>query len=185
MPRTRTKDFDLPKGIYRHGRKYRQLLIVDGKRVWRPLDSVTLAEESQKDPSIGTRTHLFTGGMSYGKFVAMIARTKHGAAARGLRFDLTEIDVNNLIKRASGRCEVSRIPFRYSKQNPQWSRNPWGPSIDRIDSRQGYFFDNCRLVCLAVNTALNEWGDDVLLAVAKGVCDAKNITNGNIFDGAW
>jgi hypothetical protein len=178
MGRTRKKDTDLPKGIYRHGKKYRQLVVINGKRTWRPLESITLAEENKKIKDGGPRTHLFTGGMTYKRFISMIASIKSGASARGIKFSLTEIDFSNLIARANGRCEVSGIPFIYEQENKKWSKNPWAPSIDRIDSSEGYYIENCRVVCIAVNVALNEWGDDVLKKIAVGIC-GKNIPTGN------
>ena len=39
-------------------------------------------------------------------------------------------------------------------------------SLDRIDSSKGYTVENCRLVCTAVNLAMNEWGEDVLERIA-------------------
>jgi hypothetical protein len=46
---------------------------------------------------------------------------------------------------------------------------PFSPSIDRIDTVGGYTTDNVRLVCVAANFALNQWGDDVLRRLAHGV----------------
>lgn len=45
---------------------------------------------------------------------------------------------------------------------------PFMPSIDRTNSAKGYTAGNCRLVCVAANFAMNEWGQGVLhkLAVA-------------------
>jgi hypothetical protein len=69
-----------------------------------------------------------------------------------------------MVNRAGGRCEVSGIEFQ--RRAPGVSRNPWTPSIDRIDSSVGYTAANCRLVCLAVNLAMSTWGEDVILTIA-------------------
>jgi len=68
------------------------------------------------------------------------------------------IDV--LFERANGCCEVSGIPFSDEYDGPA-RRRPWVPTVDRIDASKGYEPDNIRLVCCAVNIALNDWGDDV------------------------
>lgn len=46
-------------------------------------------------------------------------------------------------------------------------RRPLAPSIDRIDSSLGYTRQNCRIVCAAVNYAMNVWGEDVLWRLFK------------------
>lgn len=73
-----------------------------------------------------------------------------------------------MIIRSRGRCEVTGIPFTYERlgKGPN-AKAPWGMSIDRIDSRQGYTVQNCRLVCTAVNLAMNEWGEDGLARIAR------------------
>lgn len=70
-------------------------------------------------------------------------------------------DIFDLVISSNGRCQVTDIPFSMNK--PQNCRTaPYFPSIDRIDSSKGYCKGNCRLICYAVNMALNQWGDQVL-----------------------
>lgn len=83
----------------------------------------------------------------------------------GLEFSLTEEWV--LSKVMEGYCEVSGIPFRYVKDDGSSRRNPFAPSIDRIDCRKGYIESNCRLVLTAVNLALVDWGVDQFLFIAR------------------
>ena len=45
------------------------------------------------------------------------------------------------------------------------ARRPFAPSLDRIDSSGGYTRDNTRLVCQAVNFALNAFGEDIFREV--------------------
>lgn len=71
-----------------------------------------------------------------------------------------------LWSRASGRCEFSGIPFN-SEFNGSGQARAFHPSIDRIDSRKGYTFKNCRLVCAAVNFALRDFDDDVLDRICR------------------
>lgn len=94
-------------------------------------------------------------------------------------FNLTHESIKKLLIRSNGYCELTHIPF--SMHTPAGVRRPpFLPSIDRIDSKNGYTFDNCRVVCLSVNIALNEWGEGVLLkisaALVKRHCEKSMLT---------
>ena len=97
----------------------------------------------------------------------MFYSTLRNAKARGVENTLTIDDVLGMVARAGGRCEVSGIPFAFDKAKA--SRRPWIPSIDRIDCGVGYTPANCRLVCLAVNFAMNQWGLETLERIALAV----------------
>ena len=66
-----------------------------------------------------------------------------------------------------GRCELSGLPFVFHP------KQPFLPSIDRIDSRQPYTQANCRVILLLLNYAKNRYKEQVfvpaLLAAAEGV----------------
>ena len=44
--------------------------------------------------------------------------------------------------------------------------HPIQPSLDRIDSSKPYDAQNIRLVCLAVNYCMRQWGESVFRTVA-------------------
>jgi hypothetical protein len=71
------------------------------------------------------------------------------------------------------RCAVSKLDFSF-KDYPATVRHPFGPSIDRISSKEGYDPSNVRLVCAAVNFGLGEWGDEVFLPIARGAVATAN-----------
>ena len=89
------------------------------------------------------------------------------AARKRDGYELTKKDEFALVERCAGKCEISGIPF--SEKGVQWYRNPWSPSLDRIDSKKGYTPDNVRIVLCAVNAAMNEWGEDVFRLIAKSI----------------
>lgn len=96
--------------------------------------------------------------------------TKKNAAKRGIDFMLTKDDMAALWAACEGKCAVSGVPLELDiTAGTEWRRNPWRPSIDRIESREGYAVSNCRIVCVAANIAMNEWGVEVLRRLAHGM----------------
>lgn len=93
-------------------------------------------------------------------------KARKNAAARSIPFDLSWEEMRSLIGEANERCAVTGIPFDFTRLEGL-KRRPFGASLDRINSKAGYTKENCRLVCCAVNLALNEWGEDVFRYVAQ------------------
>jgi hypothetical protein len=89
---------------------------------------------------------------------------------RGLPFSLTQADVLQLLRSAGWRCSVTRTPFSLDRVGNQ---RPYAPSIDRIDSAVGYVPENCRIVCVAANMAMNTWGESVLRTLALHMTRAR------------
>lgn len=104
---------------------------------------------------------------------AMHDRQKGGALSRGIPFELNPAQIYSLMKTTGFRCAVSGVPF--SKRTARYGkRDPWGPSIDRIENGHGYTLDNARVVCVAANIAMGDWGADVLLRLARGIVRTAN-----------
>lgn len=98
--------------------------------------------------------------------------TRKNARARGHEFMLTEDDVVELIVSSQGRCAVSGITLSTDRGElpaGKKMRRPWAPSIDRVDSTRGYVLGNCRIVCCAANYAMSQWGEEVLIEMAKSI----------------
>jgi len=64
-----------------------------------------------------------------------------------------------MLNEAGWRCAVSGQPFTLEPLN---GKRPYAPSIDRINSAIGYVPGNTRIVCVAVNYAMNVWGESVI-----------------------
>ena len=72
------------------------------------------------------------------------------------------------IEKQGGKCAVSGMPFNYERGFASKDRrNPNAPSVDRLNNANGYTRKNCRLVILAVNVALNLWGDEAFLNICR------------------
>jgi len=76
------------------------------------------------------------------------------------------ISLKTLALRCRGRCEVSGLKLNVPRTGPIL---PSTASLDRIDSTKGYLEGNCRFVALAVNLAMQRWGDEAFRKICYGV----------------
>ena len=100
---------------------------------------------------------------------AMLGQARNRARRRGQECTITEADVGSLI--ASGVCAITGLPFVLDWDGPS-VKNPWAPSLDRIDGACGYVPGNVRAVCWIVNHMRGDYPDDVLAKAARAVADA-------------
>ena len=95
-----------------------------------------------------------------------------GMAYRGKKSgkgaDITPLQFKQLLLRCGGRCELTGIALSFEKIGP-YKTPPFQPSVDRIDSTAGYNAANCRVVALAVNLAMREWGAEVISKIGKAI----------------
>jgi len=67
----------------------------------------------------------------------------------------------------SGICELTDLPFDFNLNNT-FNQNPYAPSLDRINSKnRDYSESNTRVVLVAVNTALSEFGLEVMKPIME------------------
>lgn len=117
---------------------------------------ISSASKYMPDPKLVTR--LYRGA-------------KSRALAKGVPFLLDKQDIYDLLTRTEGRCEITGVPFSLVKGNGR--RMPFSPSLDRIDSKKLYEPSNCRIVCIAANIALQDWGESVFKALAVGYVEKQ------------
>lgn len=98
---------------------------------------------------------------------------------------LTEVDLVMIWERSEGRCAVSGLEFSSVGVGMGRARHPFMPSFDQIEPGKGYSADNVRLVCVAANFAMNAWGLDTLIQVARGVIKKAAGENADPEDYAW
>lgn len=89
------------------------------------------------------------------------------AKKKDLPFDLTESWLEEKLK--PGVCELTGMKL-YMGNEP---RHPHKWSVDRIDSRNGYLTNNCRIVSLHVNLALSNYGELELHRLAAALMVKK------------
>lgn len=97
----------------------------------------------------------------YFMFHSMQARAKREQTPFSLTFEQVDIMCQPLV------CSVTGCSLTWAYDGP--GKNPWAPSIDRIDCSKGYETGNVRVVCWIFNLARSCWPDEVVIAMAKGL----------------
>jgi len=100
---------------------------------------------------------------------AAFTQARRRAKSKGISYTLTPDQEELMALNCSGKCALTGIEF--STDRLGYRRTPYAPSLDRIHSKYGYEPDNVRLICVAANYAMNEWGESVLARVASGYVD--------------
>ena len=105
---------------------------------------------------------------------AMVESARKRACTRDIPFEVTVQWVADQLTSQGDRCLISGMPFQYvpSKAGTH-RRNPRLPSLDRIDAPLGYTPSNIRIVLMAVNFAINEWGLDFYVDLCRRVAAAS------------
>lgn len=91
----------------------------------------------------------------------IFSRCNRKAIAESREFNLTKEFLIVLMMLQSNKCALTGIEFDFSNPNNGNKRNPFGPSLDRIDSNKDYIVGNVQFVCWVVNAAKNEYIIDV------------------------
>jgi hypothetical protein len=115
------------------------------------------------------RLHL----MKWSAYYRATARSK--ASQHAL---MSRDDYEVLWLRSGGKCELTGITFSTRPDGNTEAVWPWGASIDRLDNARGYELDNCRLVCIAMNLALHQFGEEVFEVLAKCYSITKGARRG-------
>lgn len=101
-------------------------------------------------------------------YLKLFRQVVKNSKPRNISVEITADDVKKMLDRAKGKCELTRVPFDMQKIQGQRIR-PWIPSVDRINSKLGYSFDNCRIICAAANVALNQFGEYIFVRMASSM----------------
>lgn len=76
-------------------------------------------------------------------------------------------------KLVKGTCEMTGIRLERGTNTKGHRTHPFAPSLDRITPKLGYTKENTRLVCFAVNRAMSDWGEDVLIEIAEKLIEHR------------
>lgn len=146
------KTFKLPSEFYGQKRWCKECRKSDEKR-------------RRKDPRLIRRyRHRYANDRRF-RAAEMLDNVKKRAKYAGFEFDL---DLAWFVSRLeNGTCEITGLHFDFSATGH--SRQAFGPSVDRIRPGGGYTKQNCRVVLIAVNTAMMNWGLEPFIAIAKAI----------------
>lgn len=104
----------------------------------------------------------------------LLSKCKHSAKSRNIIFDITAKDIWNIYIKQNYKCALSgdKLIFEGNLRNV---------SIDRINSKDYYYIDNCQLVTINVNLAKQSLSDQDFIRLCKKVtnhqkskCKVKN-----------
>lgn len=95
-----------------------------------------------------------------------VGKARQRAARKKRDFDLDISWGLALLESQNYKCALTGIEF-YSDDGSAYRLNPYAPSLDRIDPKQGYTKINTRIIILAMNLMLNDFGIAVFEQVAN------------------
>ncbi len=104
----------------------------------------------------------------------LVPRSRHRAERSRFMHDLPADQGEQLFQRQRGLCAISGLPFSLEEFADVLVKHPFAPSLDRISSRGGYTVDNVRLVCIAVNFGMGQWGEELYLTFARAAVDLSS-----------
>lgn len=88
----------------------------------------------------------------------------------GITSDLTIEWIEEKVARDE--CERTGIPFS-DNLDLTASKDPFAPSLDRIDPAKGYTKDNVQVVCTIYNLAKSDWGDGPVIKMATALLSSE------------
>jgi hypothetical protein len=122
------------------------------------------------------------GGLPRSKYLRRVwARSRDRARKSEILFTLEPEDVVRMYREQNGRCDVTGTTFNFERFDDAFVKHPFAPSIDRRISTggQGYTPENVRLVCVAVNFGMGQWGQELYMKLARAAVtrETKEQTN--------
>jgi len=110
-----------------------------------------------------------------GRFFDLLSSAKIRAKKNKLEFNLDIEWLLDLFDNQYGKCLLTGLELDFITHPVSGSRyTPMSPSLDKINPEKGYTKDNVRLVCTAINIALNSFGEKHFEKLAKAFLEKRN-----------
>jgi hypothetical protein len=108
------------------------------------------------------------GSTLTGRLTGLLGSARYRSMKRGIEFTIDFDWLAEQYARQKGRCLLTGIEFDIvSRSRTGRKFVPCSPSLDRKDPSIGYTKENTRLVCTAVNLAMNHFGEEFFAAMCK------------------
>lgn len=132
-----------------------------------------------KDPNYNKKRYLFYredfikrrreyGTTVNGRIYALVGSARNRAKNKKIPFSISREWVMDKWTQQDGKCLMTGIKFSLERSKTHTRiYHPFAPSLDRIDCRKGYTMENTRLVIVAINLALNQFGEKVFRTVCE------------------
>lgn len=150
---------------------------IEQRRKWRAENKAKIAENSRlrylnnkEDRDAAAKVY---ATKPRGRANRLCHSAKERARSKSIPFDITIDHIHVILM--LGVCQKSGIPLDLSSSDETW-RNPFGPSIDRIDNSRGYEADNVQIVCNMFNSGKGEANEIDFIAMCLAVA-ARNQNN--------
>lgn len=96
------------------------------------------------------------------------ARMRRRTRRKGWDRCMSLSELLQLVHESGGRCAISGLKLK-APVTGRLRKDPMNASIDRIDCSQGYTRENCRVVALALNIAMSDWGEPTVRRLARAL----------------
>lgn len=169
MGRRRRKDDDLPRRVYRKNGTFYYVPLQNHTNNHRKRWIRLCTERAEVEETLEKIMRRPANALLH----QLVLSSRKRAKKKGIEHTLTDEDLFNMFDQNGGRCAVSKVLFDTAPARSGNFRNPFRPSLDRVDAQGGYTRENCRLVCVAVNIAINEFGEAVFRKIAKGAAGRR------------
>lgn len=101
----------------------------------------------------------------------LLGQARQRAKRLGVPCTLTELDVEALLDGLT--CSATGLPLTFEHPGGGSLKNPWAPSLDRVERHLGYVAGNIRMVCWLYNHMRGDYSDADVQLVAKALAGIK------------
>jgi hypothetical protein len=113
----------------------------------------------------GPNNHYWSGhGLISG---TLFGKAKASATKRGMSFDVTIEEINDLFYRQDGKCALTGLDLKIKSSNKRSGQTSITASLDRIDSCLGYTIDNVQWVHKDINMMKNKFDEDYFIEMCS------------------
>jgi hypothetical protein len=159
----------------KYGSEHREYFKLKGKEKYKKSEN-PIRYQKYREAYLIRRAE--TSSSIRGRLLDLLTSARKRSKKHNLSYDLNIDWLLDLFEKQSGKCLLTNIELDFVTRPTKGNRYyPLSPSLDRINPSLGYTKDNVRLVCTAINLALNSFGEDFFEKIAKNFLQVRNNQN--------